>query len=119
MTLWMLGGVFALVGAPMVWLALRTFAKDRAIATWPKAPGVVIARRLESSLMTSTDNDGFKRTDRYFRPIVQYTYKVGDQTLEGSRIHRNDDTWTGEKSAQRDIDKYPLHGEVMVLHDPA
>ena len=91
MQMWMLGGVFALVGAPMIWLALRTFARDRAIAAWPRAPGVVTSARLDSWMQSYKDREGYNRSDRVYRPIVQYTYKVDGQTLDGNRIHRNDD----------------------------
>jgi hypothetical protein len=118
MQMWMLGGVFALVGVPMIWLALRTIARDREIAAWPRAPGVITQARLDSWMQTSKDRDGFSRSDRMFRPIVQYTYQVEGRTLDGNRIHRNDDTATGRGAAQREIDKYPPKQEVMVLYDP-
>jgi hypothetical protein len=119
MQMWMLGGVFALVGAPMIWLAVRAFARDRAIAAWPRARGVIVSRRLASSTHSYRDRDGFNRTDTLYRPIVQYTYTVDGQALEGNRIHRNDDTATGRAAAQRDIDRYAAQQEVMVLYDPA
>ncbi len=118
MQMWIIGGVFALVGVPMVWLALRTFALDRVIATWPRAPGVVTSARLDSWTQSSKDRDGYDRTDRVYRPIVHYTYKVNGQMLEGNRIHRNDGTATDRGAAQRAIDKYAPQQEVKVLYDP-
>ncbi len=118
MQMWMLGGVFALVGVPMIWLSLRTFRRDRAIAAWPRAPGVVTSARLDSWMQSYKDQDGHSRSDRRYRPIVQYTYTVDGQTLDGNRIHRNDDTSLDQGAAQRDIDKYAPKQEVMVLHDP-
>lgn len=118
MQMWMLGSVFALVGVPMIWLALRTFARDRAIAAWPRAPGVMTSARLDSWMQSYKDRDGYSRRDRVYRPIVQYTYKVDGQTLDGNRIHRDDDAMTGRGAAQREIDKYSPKQEVMVLYDP-
>lgn len=43
---WTLGAAFAAVGLPMVWLALRVFARDRAMRDWPRAPGVITSSRV-------------------------------------------------------------------------
>ena len=115
--MWILGGVFALVGVPMIALAMRAFAKGRAIAAWPRAPGVVISARLDSWSQTSRDRDGFNRTDRMYRPIVEYTYDVEGRTLQGDRIDL-ESAATGRESAQRVIDAYPPSKPLMVLYDP-
>lgn len=117
-TMWILGAVFALVGAPMVWLALRAFDKGRAIAAWPKVPGVITSAGLDSWKETSKDQQGFNQTHTRFRPIIQYRYTVAGQTLEGTRLHREDDTSLDQEAAQREIDPYPVGQQVMVLHDP-
>ncbi len=116
--MWMLGGIFSLVGAPMVWLALRAFARDRVIATWPRAPGVVTASRVESWMQPYKDKNGLSGTYKMYGPIVQYRYEVAGQTLEGSGIRR-EGHGTDEEGAQRQADRYPLNGQVMVFHDPS
>lgn len=119
MTLWMLGAVFALVGVPMISLAMRTFALDLTIATWPRTQGVVQSSHVESWEQRYRDQDGYDQTRTAARPRVTYTYTVDGRALEGTCIHRNDDTSIDKSAAQRDIDKYPAQRQVSVLYDPS
>jgi hypothetical protein len=119
MAMWILGAVFALVGLPFVWIARRAFARDRAEARWPRAPGLVISARLDRWTETSRDQDGYYRDYTWYKPVVRYTYTVGGQVLEGKRIARAiDDVNTDRKTAQRYVDRYPVEKPIMVLYDP-
>jgi hypothetical protein len=118
-TMWILAGVFAMTGAPMVWLALRTFAKDREMATWPRVPGVITSTRLDSWMETSKDKNGFTSRSTRYKPVVHYRYTVGGQTLEGTIIDRHGAGSQDKKAAQGVLDAYPAEQAVMVLHDPA
>ncbi len=115
------GVVFMLVGVPFLGIAARVFARDRAIARWPRAAGVVTSARLETSRHRSTDkNTGLHSYSTYYTPSVRYTYTVGGESFEGTSIARTlDGLSTGHEAATRIIEKYPPEARVEVLYDPA
>lgn len=114
----LVGGGFALVGVPMILLALRAFAKDRAITRWPRFPGVVTGSRLDSRSGTYKDNSGYNRSYTTYWPVVHYTYTVNGRELEGTKIARVEST-TGKEKAEAQLARYPEGREVMVYCDPA
>lgn len=115
-----LGGVFALAGAPMVWLAWRTFGRDRAIAAWPKVAGRILGSHVQRTASTYRDQDGYDRKYTACEPKVRYTYTVGTDVLQGDGIARSiEGTSMGEAMAQRIVDAYPAGRDVMVLYDPS
>lgn len=115
------GLVFLVVGAPFIWLALRVFARDRAIARWPRGNGVVTSAKLETSRHRYTDkNTGLHSYDTLYTPVVRYTYTVGGETFEGTCIARSLDGFAMDhKAAKRITDKYAPETQVAVLYDPA
>jgi hypothetical protein len=121
MAMSILGFVFLVVGAPFIWLARRAFARDRAMAQWPRTSGVVTSARLESSTHRSTDkNTGLHSYGTLYTPSVRYTYSVGDQTFEGTSIARSLDGCAMPKDeANRIMEKYPPQAQVTVLYDAA
>ena len=119
MPMWLLGGIFTAVGVPMVWLAQRVFDKDRAIARWPRAPGVVTTSRLKSWNQKVRDRNGLYYDQTVYAPVVGYTYTVDGQVLEGEVIARSvEGVAMGQSGAQRVIDRYPEQKQVMVLYNP-
>ena len=68
-------------------------------------------------MQSSKDRDGLSRSDRVYRPIVEYTYTVGGHSFGGNRIHRHEAT-RGRNAAQRELGKYPPKKTVIVLYDP-
>jgi hypothetical protein len=121
MALVLAGLAFALCGVPMLWLAMRAFARDRAIARWPRASGTVQRSWLEKSTSRVTDkNTGLHSYSDYYTPKVHYTYSVGAEIFDGTSISLADDgVRTSHDSAKRVIDRYPAGAKVEVLHDPA
>lgn len=113
----LVGGGFALVGMPMIVLALRAFGKDRTIKRWPRAPGVITGAHLESQGGTYRDSDGFDRDYTTYWPVVHYTYTVDGQELEGTRIARVGYT-AGKRKAEKHLAQYPVGREVRVYRDP-
>jgi hypothetical protein len=119
MALWILGAVFSLVGLPFIWLARRTFAKDRAARAWPRAPGKIVSSTVESWIDKRRDDNGFYYDWEMHRPIVHYTYTVLGLELEGTRIARGWDTMSMDKqAAHRYVAKYAPGSEVQVYYDP-
>lgn len=120
MPLTFVGLAFLLCGIPMLWLALRTFARDRAIARWPRAEGTMLRAALTKSTSRVTDkNTGLSSYHDYYTPVVRYTYSVAGETFEGTSIARTlDGLQTSHVAAQRIIDRYPVGAKVEVLYDP-
>ncbi|MBK6515289.1 MAG: DUF3592 domain-containing protein [Polyangiaceae bacterium] len=121
MEILIVGLAFLLTGVPFVGLAMRVFARDRAIARWPRVDGVVTSARLQSSTRRVTDkNTGLHSSSTYYTPVVRYTYAVGGETFEGTSIARSlDKLSTTHDAAGRIIAQYPPQARVAVLHDPA
>jgi hypothetical protein len=119
MALWILGAVFSATGIPMVWLGLHFLGRDRAIARWPSAPGVVISSSIEMARGQGRDKQGFSYTYESYTPVARYTYTVGGQELEGDQIARVVESNTSRDLVQACVDKYPPGKEVMVLYDPS
>lgn len=118
MALWVLGAAFAAVGLPMVWLALRVFAQDRAIRGWPRAPGVITSSSVSSRTERSRDEDGQFYDRTVHEAVVRYTYTVDGVTREGTRLSREGSS-TSQAGARRHVDAYPPRKAVEVFHDPS
>jgi hypothetical protein len=119
MALWILGAVFSATGLPMVWIGLHFMGRDRAIARWPCAPGVMMSSSIEMSRGQGRDKQGFSYTYESYTPVVRYTYRVAGQTLEGDRVAREVIPNTSRAPVQACIDKYPPGKEVVVRYDPS
>jgi hypothetical protein len=115
---WAIGGAFALFGLPLVGLALITFAKDRRIAKWPRAPGTIISSRIASSSHTSRDKDGYSRQYTSYSPEVSYSYAVGGTEYEGSAFARVNVSTTTRAVVAACVDRYPPGQAIRVLYDP-
>lgn len=118
MALWILGVVFALVGLPMVWLARRVFARDRAMRDWPRVPGVITASSVTSHTRQVRDKNGFTSDTTYYLAALRYTYTVGGQQREGTELSRQGSPQS-QAGAQAVVDAYPAQKVVEVLVDPA
>jgi hypothetical protein len=119
MALWILGAVFSATGIPMVWLGLHSLGRDRAIARWPSASGIVISSSIEMSRSRGRDKQGFSYAYESYTPAVRYTYTVAGQELAGDQIARVVESTPSRAPVQACVDKYPPGKEVMVLYDPS
>ena len=120
MALWILGAVFSAVGIPMVWIGLHFLGRDRAIARWPCAPGVMISSIIETSRSSpSRDKQGFSYDYEVYTPVVRYTYSVAGQVLEGDRVAREVVATTSRAPVQACVEKYSPGKEVAVLYNPS
>lgn len=118
--MWILGGVFVLVGLPFLLLARWTFARDAAARAWPQAPGVIVSAHLSESTSTVRPSSGAPYQRKVYTPAVRYTYTVGSETIEGTSIARSiDGVWTDRGPAQQYVDRYAPDTRVQVLYDPA
>jgi hypothetical protein len=111
-------GAFALFGLPLMGLALSTFAKDRAIARWPRSQGKILSSRIETSTSTERDDRGYNRRVTRHSPVVSYSYVVDGTEYEGNAVARSVAMTTNRTAVQACIDRYAAGKEVMVLYDP-
>jgi hypothetical protein len=111
---WVFGSVFLLAGGIPLFLAIKTFQKDRAIARWPRAPGRITHSEIRSSRSSSRDKQGFTVETTLYEPIVTFTYTVDGQVLSGDRVARE----VTPSSSKPDISRWPPAQDVLVLYDP-
>lgn len=120
MTMWILGAVFALVGAPLVWIARRAMVRDGTVARWPRTEGVVIRTLLKTSTHRHREKTGLEYDRTMYTPLVWYTYSIDGQRFEGTGIARSiDGVLTAQTTAQAVLDRYPPEKQVAVMYDPA
>lgn len=117
MALWIIAGAFSVAAAPFIAIAQRIFARDRVIARWPRAPGVITAATVEARSARRRDEDGYDHEYTAYQPIVRYTYTVDGREFVGDRIGRVAFT-TDLSSARECCNRYPPQRHVEVLYDP-
>jgi uncharacterized protein DUF3592 len=110
-----LGSVFVLTGLVPIWLAARTFAKDRAIAGWPRVPGKVTKSYVTSRPGSSKDAQGYMQSYTLHEPAIEFTYTVGGHELDGNRLARE----VIPSTSVPDMSRYPLGRDVMVYYHPS
>jgi hypothetical protein len=119
MALWIVAACLAVVGTPFVLIARRVFARDKVIATWPRAPGVIT----HASVTTSTRrrHEADNRTVEYtaYEPIIHYTYTVAGHEHRGEQILPGGPFTTGRLESQQYMARYPVQKQVEVVYDPA
>ncbi|MBK8235853.1 MAG: DUF3592 domain-containing protein [Deltaproteobacteria bacterium] len=115
MFVYVFGAIFILCGAAPIWLAQRAFAKDRAIARWPRAPGKITVSTTTSHNSYGDDAHGVRRHYTLYTPVVEYTYTVAGSELRGTRLTRV----TASSTSKPDMGRYPVGQDVMVFHDPS
>jgi hypothetical protein len=108
------GSVFVLCGVTAISIARVAFKKDRAIASWPRAPGTITSSRIETRKGKVRDQQGYWRDHTVFKPIVEFTYTVDGFKHRGDQIARV--VYAGTKKP--DLGKYAPGTEVMVYYDP-
>jgi hypothetical protein len=111
-----LGGVFAAVGIGLIIFGLRERTKAKATETWPTANGTILSARLDQQTRTERDQ-GRTYTRTSYTPIIEYTYVVGGQTYQGSRIFPGASMSYDHGSAQNIVNRYQPGAAVAVHYD--
>lgn len=113
------GGVFFAVGL-LIFLWGRSFAsRDRAIARWPRAPGVITGSTYSSQTGTSRDQHGYDVTSTTYAPDITFEYTVNGATFGGTRVTRANEPTSDASKIKALIDRYPRGARVEVLYDPS
>lgn len=119
MAKWILAGVFAVVGLPFILIAMRVFARDRAIAGWPTTQGVIASSQMASEQQQYKDDYGYWQYRTVYRPVVSFTYTVDGIEMTGTTIARAIPNAMDQKPAQRYLDRFPAGKQVAVYYDKA
>lgn len=109
------GSVFLLTGLVPIWIASKTFAIDRAIAAWPRAPGRVTKATVSSRIASAKDKQGYERQYTVYEPVVEFTYTVDGRELQGDELAR----CVTPSTSMPDMSRYPPGQDVQVYYDPS
>ena len=120
-------GIFLLVagGGFLFWgLSARRKADAWALAaaTWPVAPGVIIAAQVGNGFVEGASMVTGQLRDRgrhYYTPSVLYRYTVGAQEFEGNRLRFGWLTFNSSSAAQGVLAAYPVGRQLPVRFDPS
>jgi hypothetical protein len=108
LTVGILGCVFLLLNVIFLAIIFATRRKMNAVQSWSSTMGTVLASYLERR------RSGNQGSANY--PVVQYSYNVGGQMYQGSKIAPGMEV--GGTGAGRVVEKYPEGAQVMVFYDP-
>jgi hypothetical protein len=112
-----LGGIFAAVGIGLIIFGLRERKKAQVTETWPTASGTILSARLDQQTRTER-REGRSYTSTSYTPIVEYTYVIGGQTYQGSRVFPGASMSYDHGTAQGIVNRYQPGAAVTVHYDP-
>jgi hypothetical protein len=104
-----IGCTVLLMNAIFLGIIVATQRKMNAVKSWSSTMGTVMASYLERR--RSSNNRG---STNY--PVVQYSYQVGGQMLQGSKIAPG--MVVGGTGAGKVVERYPAGAQVMVFYNP-
>ena len=107
------GITFALCGLVAIMVGRSMSAKDREIASWPRAAGTITTSHTELVESTYRDHRGFYRTTTAPASIVKFSYSANGRELHGDQISRYAQAFTKDP-----LGRYPLGHAVQVHYDP-
>jgi hypothetical protein len=101
---------FVFVLLNVIFLIIIFFMRRRmaTVIQWPSTMGTVSASYLERR---SSSEGGYTNY-----PVVHYSYQVGGQVYQGSKIAPGPDV--GGTGAGKVVGRYPSGAQVMVFYDP-
>lgn len=104
-----LGCTLIVINIIFLVIIFNTQRKMNAVKSWPSTMGTVMTSYLERR--RSSNNSG---SVNY--PVVQYSYQVGGQLYQGSKIAPGMEV--GGTGADKVVDRYPTGAQVMVFYNP-
>lgn len=109
---------FALAGLVTLWITLSNARDARRAKGWPTVPGTVVASRVESYLAYTGDAKSGTRA-RFYRPLVEYAYVVGQQEYHSTLLRYGGQVSSAsEEWAKAQVARYPKDAKVSVYYDP-
>lgn len=104
-----LGCTILLMNAIFLGIIVATQRKMNAVKSWSSTMGTVVNSYLERR------RSGNRGGSTNF-PVVQYSYQVGGQMLQGSKIAPGMNV--GGTGAGKVVERYPAGAQVMVFYNP-
>ena len=104
-----LGCTLVILNIIFVGIIFTTQRKMNAVKTWPTAIGNVTASYLQRR-RTGSNNGSVNY------PVVQYSYQVGGQLYQGSKIAPG--LAVGGTGAGKVVERYPAGVQVLVFYNP-
>jgi len=104
-------GIFLMI------MSLLSLQQGKEARRWKTVPGRIIRSSLEEKRADTSYGDGMRRTEVGYQPLVEYQYRVGDETLTGQRLSLVEKQFT-QKAGQKALEKYPIGATVQVHYDP-
>ncbi len=107
------GITFAICGLVAIMVGRRMSEADRAIASWPRAPGTITASSIEDVL--TYDRDYRDRMVKFTRPtpVIKFSYTADGRELQGDQVSKY-----GAGLTKNPVSRYPLGTAVSVYYDP-
>ena len=102
------GCIFLLMNTIFLGILIATQRKMNAIRGWSTTMGSVSNSYLQRRRTSKGGSVNY--------PVVQYSYQVGGQTYQGTRIAPGMEV--GGSGAGKVIARYPIGAQVMVFYDP-
>ena len=102
--------VFVLLILNAIFLGVIFFMCRRmaTVSKWPSTMGTVNASYLERRSSSEGGSTNY--------PVVQYSYQIGGQTYQGSKLAPGPEV--GGTGAGKVVDRYPVGAQVMVFYNP-
>lgn len=103
--------VLAAVGASLVVRGVRSSGRRRSASSWPATSGTILMSTIQ------VQRTGSARREI---PVVLYSYQVGPNVYQGSRIRVGDElgSVTIAGHARAVLSRYPVGSTVHVFYDP-
>lgn len=108
LTVSIIGCTFLLMNGIFLGIILSTQRKMNAVQGWSSTMGTVSNSYLERRRSSKGGSVNY--------PKVQYSYQVGGQAYQGSKIAPGMEV--GGTGAGRVVERYPVGAQVMVFYDP-
>lgn len=106
------GLLFVVAGIAFAFFGYNSYQRGMQSKNWPVAKGSVIQSKIEKRTETTGSGSSKRKVVKSY-PIVKYTYSVGSQSYQSSRI-----TFGQSKNVHQTVARYPKGENIQVHYDP-
>lgn len=111
---WVFTAVFGAMGAFILGSGIRSRRRAKTSLSWSETRGKILQNEVVYAVHKDADGD----TDESWTPKVLYSYDVGGQAYQGSRIRFGEMAQGSEEKAATLLAAYPVGAEVAVRYNP-
>lgn len=105
------------LGVFLIFMGFLSLQQGKQIKSWKSVAGRVTRSTLEEKRVETSHEDGVKRTEVGYAPMVEFEYRVEGQSIIGRRINMVEKQDT-QKAGQKVLTKYPVGATIQVHYDP-